>query len=199
MKNVYRTLLLSFIVALTASTQTGCTVLAVGAAGTVAAVSANDRRTVGTQLDDTTTEGRIAFQLGQVDTLSDLANIQVNVYNGVALLTGQAPTQALRQQAVDATQTVPNIVKIHNQIRVAEPTTASTQANDLWIASKIRAQFIADERVPTLNVEVIVENSEVFLMGRLTMAEANAAVDIARNVKGVAKVTRAFDIATVSG
>ena len=192
----YRTLLLAVVAIAALSSQTGCTILAVGAAGTVAAVSANDRRTVGTQLDDTTTEGRIAFQLAQVESLSDRANIQVNVYNGVALLTGQAPTQALRQQAIDATQKVPNIEKIHNQIRVAEPTSASTQANDLWIASKIRAQFIADERVPTLNVEVIVENSEVFLMGRLTMAEANAAVDIARNVKGVTKVTRAFDIAT---
>ena len=52
-------------------TQSGCTILAVGAAGTVAAVSANDRRTVGTQLDDTTTQGKIAFQLSQVDALKE--------------------------------------------------------------------------------------------------------------------------------
>jgi osmotically-inducible protein OsmY len=176
--------------------QSGCAVVAVGAAGTVAAVSANDRRTVGTQLDDTTTEGKIAYQLAQVDALKEYTNIQVNVYNGVALLTGQAPNDDLKQQAIAATQKVDNIVKIHNQIRIGSPINASTQANDIWIGSKIRANFVSDERVPTLNVQVIVENSEVFLMGKLSTLEANAAVDIARNVKGVSKVTRAFEIDT---
>lgn len=177
-------------------TQSGCTILAVGAAGTVAAVSANDRRTVGTQLDDTTTQGKIAFQLSQVDALKEFTNIQVNVYSGVALLTGQAPNDDLKQQAINATQKVDNITKIHNQIRIGSPIKASTQANDIWLRSKIIAQFVTDERVPTLNIEVIVENSEVFLMGYLAMAEANAAVDIARNVEGVTKVTRAFEIKT---
>ena len=176
--------------------QSGCAVVAVGAAGTVAAVSANDRRTVGTQLDDTTTEGKIAYQLAQVDALKEYTNIQVNVYNGVALLTGQAPNDDLKKQAIAATQKVDNIVKIHNQIRIGTPINASTQANDIWIGSKIRANFVSDERVPTLNVQVIVENSEVFLMGKLSTLEANAAVDIARNVKGVSKVTRAFEIDT---
>ena len=177
-------------------TQSGCAIVAVGAAGTVAAVSANDRRTVGTQLDDTTTQGKIAYQLALIDALKEYTNIQVNVYNGVALLTGQAPNDDLKSQAIQATQRVDNIVKIHNQIRIGSPISASTQANDIWLASKIRAKFVTDERVPTLNVEVIVENKEVFLMGFLTTQEANAAVDIARNVEGVAKVTRAFEIKT---
>ncbi len=174
--------------------QTGCVVLAVGAAGTVAAVSANDRRTLGTQLDDTTTAGKVAYELGQSKALKERTNIQVHVYNSVALLTGQAPSEALRNEALQAAQRVDNIDKIHNQIRIGEPIGASTQANDLWLASNIRAQFVADETVPMLNVEVIVENSEVFLMGSLTMQEANVAVDIARNVSGVKQVTRAFDI-----
>ena len=177
-------------------TQTGCTILAVGAAGTVAAVSANDRRTVGTQLDDTTTQGKVAYQLARVDALREFTNIQVNIYNGVALLTGQAPNDDLKRQAIEATQKVANISKIHNQIRIGSPINASSQANDIWLRSKIIAQFATDERVPTLNIEVIVENSEVFLMGYLNTQEANAAVDIARNVTGVAKVTRAFEIKT---
>ena len=111
-------------------------------------------------------------------------------------MTGQAPNDDLKQQAINATQKVDNITKIHNQIRIGSPIKASTQANDIWLRSKIIAQFVTDERVPTLNIEVIVENSEVFLMGYLAMAEANAAVDIARNVEGVTKVTRAFEIKT---
>ena len=55
-------------------------------------------------------------------------------------------------------------------------------------------KIVADERVPALQVSVVVQDSEVFLMGRLTNAEANAAVDIARNITGVARVVRAFEI-----
>ncbi|MBT0585459.1 BON domain-containing protein [Alteromonas oceanisediminis] len=194
-----RTILKSLICAgVVASTllQSGCAVVAVGAAGTVAAVSANDRRTVGTQLDDTTMQGKIAFEMSRDEVLKEQANIQVKVYNKVALLTGQAPNEALKQSAVAAAQRVEHISKIHNQIRIGSPISATTQANDIWLASKIRAQFVTDERVPTLNVDVVVENSEVFLMGMLTTQEANAAVDIARNVKGVTRVTRAFELKT---
>ncbi|MDM7859468.1 BON domain-containing protein [Alteromonas sp. ASW11-36] len=196
--SAWRCIRYSLLAGVVLSVQTGCTVLAVGAAGTVAAVSANDRRTLGTQLDDTTTAGKVAYELGQSEALKERTNIQVHVYNSVALLTGQAPSEALRNEAAHAAQKVSNIDKIHNQIRIGEPIGASTQANDIWLASKIRAQFVADETVPTLNVEVIVENSEVFLMGSLTMQEANAAVDIARNVNGVSRVTRAFDIIELS-
>jgi Predicted periplasmic or secreted lipoprotein len=67
-------------------------------------------------------------------------------------------------------------------------------ANDIWLASKVRTKIVADERVPALQVKVVVQDSEVFLMGKLTSLEANAAVDIARNVTGVARVVRAFEI-----
>lgn len=194
MERRIRNVAVAVLLGVAALTQSGCAVVAVGAAGTVAAVSANDRRTVGTQLDDTNIAGRVAYQLALVEALRANANIRVEVYNSVVLLTGQAPTQRLRQLAVDATQKVENISKIHNQIRIGSPATASTQANDIWIASKVRAQFVTDERVPTLNVSVVVEDAEVFLMGRLTTAEANAAVDVARNVKGVKKVVRAFEL-----
>ena len=171
----------------------GC-VVAVGAAGAMAAKVANDRRTVGTQLDDQNADSSVAYQWSKSQTLKEQANLQVDVYNGVALLTGQAPNQALVDEAVRRAQEVSYLKKIHNQIRLAEPIGAGTQANDIWLASKVRAKIVADERVPALQVKVVVQDSEVFLMGRLTNLESTTAVDIARNVTGVARVVRAFEI-----
>lgn len=168
--------------------------MAVGAAGAVAAKVANDRRTVGAQLDDQNADNAVAFQWAKSDALKEQANLQVDVYNGVALLTGQAPNQALIDEAVKRAQDVDYLKKIHNQVRVATPIGAGTQANDIWLASKVRTKLVADERVPALQVKVVVQDSEVFLMGRLSTLEANAAVDIARNVTGVARVVRAFEI-----
>ncbi|MEW9797151.1 division/outer membrane stress-associated lipid-binding lipoprotein [Alteromonas sp. CYL-A6] len=171
----------------------GC-VVAVGAAGAMAAKVANDRRTVGTQLDDQNASSAVAFQWSKSEALKNEANLEVDVYNGIALLTGQAPSQTLIDEAVSLARQVEYITKIHNQIRLGPPVDAVTQANDIWLASKVRTQIVADERVPALQVKVIVQNSEVFLMGKLTNQEATAAVDIARNTTGVGRVVRAFEI-----
>ncbi len=174
-------------------TLQGC-VVAVGAAGAVAAKVANDRRTVGAQLDDQNASSAVAFQWSKSEALKKQAKLQADVYNGVALLTGQVPSQQLLNEAVALAKNVEYIKKFHNQIRVAQPIGATTQANDIWLASKVRAKLIADDRVPAMQVKVIVQNSEVFLMGRLSNQEATAAVDIARNVNGVGRVIRALEL-----
>ncbi len=46
-----------------------------------------------------------------------------------------------------------------------------------------------------LKLDVTVEDSEVFIMGLLTKEEASAAVEVARNVKGVTKVIRVMELA----
>jgi osmotically-inducible protein OsmY len=192
MKRV-KTLTITLVSLLFVMQLQGC-VVAVGAAGAMAAKVANDRRTVGTQLDDQNAGRSVAYQWSKSEALKEQTNLQVDMYNGIALLTGQAPTQALIDEAVRRAQEVDYLKKIHNQIRIGEPIGAGTQANDIWLASKVRTKIVADERVPALQVSVVVQDSEVFLMGRLTNAEANAAVDIARNITGVARVVRAFEI-----
>ena len=186
---------LSVLVAMTmlANLQ-GCALLAVGAAGALTAKVANDRRTVGTQLDDQTAEGQVAYQWSKNESLKKSANLEIDVYNGVALVTGQAPSQVLIDEAIAAVETVEYIQKVHNQIRVGMPIEASAQAQDIWLASKVKTKLVADERIPSLQVKVIVQNGEVFLMGRVTNQEGTYAVDVARNINGVKRVVRAFEI-----
>ncbi|MBU2979479.1 BON domain-containing protein [Alteromonas sp. C1M14] len=172
----------------------GCALVAVGAAGALTAKVAKDRRTVGTQLDDQTAEGQVAYQWSKSDALKKHSHLQIDVYNGVALITGQAPSQTLIDEAVTAVEKVAYITKVHNQIRLKMPIDAGAQATDIWLASKVKTQLVADERVPSLQVKVIVQDSEVFLMGRVSNQEGTYAVEIARNVSGVNRVIRAFEI-----
>jgi osmotically-inducible protein OsmY len=176
-------------------TQTGCAVVAVGAAGTAAAVSANDRRTVGTQIDDKTTQSRVRSAINAYTEIKEEAAISVDVYNGQVLLTGQAPTQAMINKAESAAQSIGNVVKVHNQVRLGSPIPATSTMNDVWLASKLKTQMLASDRVPMLKLDVTVEDSEVFIMGLLTKEEASAAVEVARNVKGVTKVIRVMELA----
>lgn len=170
----------------------GCAAVVVGA-GVGAASAAHDRRTLGTQVDDKTVSARISTALAQNETLETNANVNTHVFNGVALLVGQAPNDDLKRQAQRAAEQVKHVKKLHNQIRIGSPIPASTATHDVWLASKVRASLIADKRIDGLHISVAVEDSEVFLMGLVSETEANTAVDIARNVNGVARVVKAFE------
>jgi osmotically-inducible protein OsmY len=66
--------------------------------------------------------------------------------------------------------------------------------NDVWLASKIKTIMLADENIPLFKLDLVVEDSEVFIMGLLTKQEAAAAVEAARNVEGVTKVIRVMEL-----
>jgi osmotically-inducible protein OsmY len=169
-----------------------CAGLIIGA-GMGAASVAHDRRTIGTQVDDTTTASRISTAMSNNKAIKEQTSISVQVFNGNALLVGQAPTEALIQQAETLASSVKNIKKLHNQIRLGSPIPANLVAHDLWLASKIKTQLIADKRIDGLHIEIEVENGEVFLMGLVSEKESNIAVDITRNIKGVKQVIKAFE------
>ena len=186
-KKLYLPLLLSATLLLQS-----CAGLIIGA-GMGAVSIAHDRRTIGTQVDDTTSASRISIALSSVTAIKEQTNISVQVFNGTALLVGQAPTQALLQQAEKLASSVKNIKKLHNQIRLGSPIPASIVAHDVWLASKIKAKLLADKRIDGLHIEIEVENGEVFLMGLVSEKESIIAVDIARNIKGVKQVIKAFE------
>ena len=170
----------------------GCAGIIIGA-GVGAASVAHDRRTVGTQVDDTTTSGRISVALANDAAINELTSITIQVFNGTALLVGQAPTQDLIQKAEQLASSVKNIRKLHNQIRLGSPIPAGVVANDAWLASKVKTKLIADKRIDGMHKEIEVENGEVFLMGLVSQNESNIAVDITRHIDGVKRVIKAFE------
>ncbi len=170
----------------------GCAAVVVGA-GVGAAAVAHDRRTVGTQLDDKTLTSRINTALNENANLKKYAHINAYVFNGVTLLVGQAPNDDLKRQAQQVAESLPHVTKLHNQIRIGSPTVTSTRTHDIWLATKVRSVLLTDKSVDGLHIKVIVEDSEVFLMGLVTRQESNQAVEVARNIDGVARVVKAFE------
>ncbi|MBP6778469.1 MAG: transporter, partial [Piscinibacter sp.] len=70
----------------------GCAPVLVGGAMAGTALVATDRRSAGTQVDDSTNEVRA---LGIVDaTIGDRGHVTATSYNRVLLLTGEVPTEA---------------------------------------------------------------------------------------------------------
>ncbi|MDD4864966.1 MAG: division/outer membrane stress-associated lipid-binding lipoprotein [Alishewanella agri] len=170
----------------------GCAA-AVVAGGATAVTAANDRRTLGSQIDDNGIVIKARRALSQDGLTAKGSNINVTSYNGVVLLTGQTASEQVKDQAQRLVQDIPSVKQVHNQIRLGNNTSLTTRTRDSWISTKVKSQLLADEQVSGLNIRVITENQEVFLMGLVGGAEADKAVDIARNVEGVVRVIKAFE------
>ena len=119
-------------------------------------------------------------------------NINMTSYNGIVLLTGQVPNERVREVAGQVAR-VEGVRDVHNQLRIASEISFATGSKDSWITTRIKGKFLADENVSGLNIKVVTENGEVFLMGLVNQQEADRAVNLARNVDGVARVIKAFE------
>lgn len=181
-------------VLLSLSFLNGCAVAVLGGAAVSAVSVSEDNRSLGTQIDDSTRASRIADAIDAIPALKEGAHISVHVYNGVALLTGQAGNQHQISEARKMALSVTDVKQVHNQIRIAKVTAASTRAHDMWLSSKVIGKLLTDAEVNGLEIDVVVEDSEVFLMGIVSQKQAQRAIEVARNTRGIVKVFNVFEI-----
>ena len=171
----------------------GCALAVIAGVGAGAA-SVNDRRTLGSQVDDQSIEVKAYGLVADNEALSNNTNIQVISLNGNVLVVGQAITASDKKKVETLIAGLQGVEKIHNQIRIAKLSTFGTQATDTWITTKVKTELLADERIDGTAIKVISEDSEVFLMGLVNASEANVAVEIARHINGVSRVYKAFEM-----
>ncbi|PSJ46690.1 osmotically-inducible protein OsmY [Zobellella endophytica] len=170
-----------------------------GCAGMVAAGAATggaaavDRRTLGTQLGDQAIEMRALHRLGETKPLWDQSKLSVISTNGKALLLGQTPTEAYRSQAEEVVGGVPGVEEVFNEIRLGQPVSLAVRSQDTWITSKVKSTLLAEKNIDGTKIKVVTENAEVFLLGLVTQREADIAVQLSRNISGVAKVVTVFE------
>ena len=121
-------------------------------------------------------------------------HINVTSFNRMVLLTGEVPTEAAKLEAEKIARGVPNVKSISNELAIAGNSSFGGRSNDSYITSKVKARFVDANKFNAANVKVVTEAGVVFLLGIVTQAEADAAVEIARTTAGVQKVVRVFEI-----
>ena len=176
-----------------ASLMGGCAVVAGGAVvGT--ALSATDRRSTGTQVEDQSIELKASTRVSE--TLGDRGHVNVTSYNRTALITGEVPTEADRLAVEKAIGGIEQVRGVVNELAVMGNSSLTTRSNDTYLTSLVKAAFIDAKDLQVNTIKVVTERSTVYLMGRLTEREAKRAAEVARGQSGVAKVVRVFELIT---
>lgn len=166
--------------------------VAVGAGA--GALVLSDRRMSETYVADEAIELRIASRIRE--QFGEKVHVNATSYNRMVLLTGEVPDAAVKVEAEKIASAVPNVKAISNELAIAGPSSFGGRSNDSYITSKVKARFIDAGKFAPNHVKVVTEAGVVFLLGLVTQAEANAAVEIARTTGGVLKVVRVFEIIT---
>lgn len=171
----------------------GCIFVAGAAAGAAGIAAVYDHRTIEKVVQDQKTSNEIISKLNQVPNLSNnKANISVATFNQVVLLTGEASTPELKEEAGRIAGSTPCVVKVYNQIAVHAPSSGLSRTSDTWITTKIKSKMLATQDLKSGSIKVVTENGTVYLMGIVTHEQANMTVNIARDVSGVQRVVKVF-------
>ena len=161
-----------------------------GVAGT--AMVASDRRTSGAQLEDESIELRANARIR--DNLGERVHVNVTSFNRQVLLTGEVTAEKDRQAVVQLVERIENVKAMVNELAVMPMSNLSERSNDLLIVAKVKASFVDSRDLFANAFKVVTERGTVYLMGRVTQREANSATQLTRNVGGVNKVVRLFEI-----
>ena len=169
----------------------GCAAALVGVAGGAAYMAIEDRRSSSTQLDDKELEVRAASRIEQ--RFGGKVHVNVTSFNRVLLITGEVPDEAARAEVGQIAQALPNVRGVNNETVVGELSSLGSRTNDSAITARVKARLLDAGRVNPLHVKVVTEAAVVYLLGVVTAAEADEAVEVARTTGGVRKVVKLFE------
>lgn len=180
------------VTALVIATQlSACGVLAVGGVAAGASIMA-DRRTPGVQAIDNGIELEANAALAK--RFGENAHINVTSFNQKVLLTGEVKDADIKGEAGAYVKAMKNARTVFNELIIGPNSTYTARANDSYLESKIKAQMIFTDKLPSNSMSIVAEGTSVYLMGILTQSEADLAKKVASNTNGVKDVYVYFDI-----
>jgi osmotically-inducible protein OsmY len=185
--------LLILAVSLTTALNGCVPVIAGGAAA--GGLAAADRRTSGAYVDDEGIEWKALTEIEK--QLRNKVHVNVTSFNRNVLLTGETLDEETKKQAESITREIANVRNVTNEMQVGLASAVTDRSRDGYLTSLVKGKMYKENRFPPNYVKVVTEDSVVYLMGMVTRAEADDAVDIARSIDGVEKVVKVFEYVIV--
>jgi osmotically-inducible protein OsmY len=182
---------LAMLLAMTALAACEPTAVAVGAAS--GSTIAGDNRTLQTIADDQSAAYLANRRLTADTELTKNARAVASVYHGTLLLTGEAPTEALRARAEQRVQNLKHVRRVYNQITIGSPIGMLKQSDDALVTSNVKARMLATTNLKSAQFKVITEDGTVYLMGWTSPEQANIAADVVHNSSGVKRVVKVVE------
>jgi osmotically-inducible protein OsmY len=168
-----------------------CAPILIGAGVGAGVMMADDRRTNAAILEDQTIEIKIRSRVEE--KYGEQVHANITSFNRFVLLTGEAPTEEIRQDLSIVALEVQNVRNVQNEVIVAGNSSFTSRSSDSLLTSLVKGRLTQNDNVSANHVKVVTENSTVFLMGLVTRAEAESAGQTAATSNGAQRVVKVFE------
>ncbi|MBT4159999.1 MAG: BON domain-containing protein [Gammaproteobacteria bacterium] len=156
-------------------------------------LSACTTNSISTAFDDSRNESLARKRIEASHPAFQDAHFDVTSFDGIVLITGQVSSADIIPIATSQVKPLRNVRKVHNELTVAGTTSVISRTNDSWLTTKTKSALSASDKADASRIKVVTENGVVYMMGLLTRAEADAAVEITRQIQGVQKIVKVFE------
>jgi len=171
----------------------GCTSIEAAATGPQPIGVAPGERTLSMKVDDQSIENTASVNIAKADPDFYNANVNVVSFYASVLLVGEVPTQALKDKAEAVVRSIAEVKQVHNELVIGDASYYKARAVDSYITSRISSALLFTSGFPSSRSKITTSGGIVYLMGKLTHAEADQAVSIISGVSGVEKIVKLVD------
>lgn len=155
---------------------------------TTACSTVLEERSIGRSFDDTNASWAIKSSMLRSEGFA-LDGVDVEVTEGIALLTGRVPREDDRQMAECLAWSSVAVRNVANEIVVGPGQSTRDRTRDGQITARVNARLVSDRNVRSINFNVETRNGVVYLLGvARTRGELDRATTHASLVEGVTEV-----------
>ena len=153
----------TFLLISSALALSGCVNAAIGI-GTAAVAASTTEKGLSTSVSDSVIQAKLSDSFIQTSQ-SLFLNVETAVNNGSVLLTGKLKTQEEKITATRLSWEIRGVREVINEIQVSGTSSLKSSAKDLAASAQLRAAFIRDPEISSLNFSIDVVNGIVYLSG----------------------------------
>ena len=156
------------------------------------------KRLLGTYINDERVETIAEVNIDKAHPDLKKANVNVTLFNGVALLTGQVADEELRRLAAETVNEIDYVRQVHNELQIQGNISLLSQTNDTWLVNKVKTKLLTHKDVEGNRVKIIAEDGTIYLMGLVSRIEAEKITELVSATPGVQQVVRVFEYIDVN-
>lgn len=153
----------------------------------------HDRRSAGEYVDDNTIELTAQNYLTSTIALRASVHVKSVSWNGILLIAGGIDSESTKQEVITHLNAISGVRQLVDETTITGKPAMLARTNDSWITSKVKTSLLVKTGLDANRVKVITTDGSVYLMGIVTREEGQTATDVARKVKGVARVVKVFE------
>lgn len=193
-----KTLLAALLATGMLASLSGCTSLMASATGPGPVGSSSGERTLSMRIEDSSIENTASINIYKANPKFRDANVHVISFYGSVLLAGQVQTDALKAEAEKVVRQIAEVKQVHNELAIADASYYMERSSDGFISTRIRSSLTFEKGFPSSRTKIFTVGGTVYLLGKLTAAEADQAVNIIKQVSGVKKIVKLVDYLPVA-